>query len=251
MDLLVRSGVRNLILWDSDRVEPNNLSRHICDLSDVGRKKVCAVRDHVLAVSPEAKVETVCSDVTASTSHDLLSKVVERSDCVVVGTDNNVSRFAVNAVAIDYGKPAYYGRAYARACGGDVVQVVPERGAPCYACHATRRGPVIEEVSSERDAERANPYSDRAGVIEPGLLIDIQPIANLIARLVLLQLLSKSASSSLRDTAAELDAALFMWANRRENPFDRRWPALLRWYPVRIPRDPNCRVCARRSNPFF
>lgn len=98
-------------------------------------------------------------------------------DCVVAGTDNNASRFAINAAAVGERKPAYYGRAYTRACGGDVVQVLPGVDDPCYACHAEKRI-VQEEVSSTRDADRLA-YADRPVPIEPGLTVDIQPIANM------------------------------------------------------------------------
>lgn len=245
-DLLARSGVGNFVLWDNDCLEVHNVARHICTRQDLGRRKVDAVRDHILSINPNAEVTTVHEDATAAL--DDLSAMVERVDCVVAGTDNNASRFAVNAAAIGASKPAYFGRAFTRACGGDVIQVLPHRETPCYACHVEGR-PVEEEVSSERDAERVA-YADKPVAVEPGLAVDIQPIANMIARLVVLRLCVDT-DSSLVETAHELDAPYYLWANRRQENFAAWQPmqrsyrelAILRWYAIDVKKSPECMVC--------
>ena len=248
-DLLARSGVGEFVLWDHDRLEAHNISRHVCTIRDLGRKKVRAVKDHILTINPEAQVRTISRDVMEQVSGDYaLANVVDDADCVVVGTDNNASRFAINEAAVRTGTPAYYGRVYTRACGGDVIQVLPCRDMPCYACHTGVRV-VSEEVSSSRDATRIA-YTDRPVPTEPGLIVDIQPFANLIARLVVLQLCS-DANSSLEQTACELDAPLFLWANRREETFASWLPmkrsyrnmSILRWYAVSVSRNPDCATC--------
>lgn len=245
VDQLARSGVGRFVLWDQDRLHAHNVVRHICTLRDLGRKKVQAVRDHVLSINPAAEVKAINRDVM-QVDADCLNDVVKESDCVVVGTDNNRSRFRINETAFKAGKPIYFGRAYTRACGGDVIQVIPGH-APCYACHVKGRV-VDEEISSTRDANRIS-YADRPVPIEPGLSVDIQPIANMIARLVVLRLSGRT--SSLRWTSNELDAPVYVWSNRREQQFD-RWkpmgrsyshPSILRWYAVNAEKDPQCGTC--------
>ncbi len=246
-DLLARSGVGRFVLWDHDSLEPHNVARHVCTQRDLGRPKASAMRDHVLSINPAAQVEAVHRD--AVKAGQALAEAVAGVDCVVAGTDNNASRFAINAAAVGAAKPAYYGRAFARACGGDVIQVLPERNMPCYACHAEERM-VDEEVSSARDAERTA-YADKPTPIEPGLAVDIQPIANMIARLVVLRLCAGT-GSSLEDTADELDAPLYLWANQRKEtfaswrPMERSYSrmAILRWYAVGMKRNPECMTCA-------
>ena len=247
VDLLARSGVGRFVLWDNDSLDPHNVARHVCTQRDLGRPKVEAMRDHILSINPSAEVAPIHQDATKAAP--ALAEAVAGVDCVVVGTDNNASRFAINAVAINAAKPAYYGRAFTRACGGDVIQVLPGRNMPCYACHAERRM-VEEEVSSPRDAERSA-YADRPTPIEPGLAVDIQPIANMVARLVVLRL-CVGTGSSLTETADELDAPLYLWANqRRENfanwqPMERSYSrmAILRWYAVGLEKNPECMTCA-------
>lgn len=251
VDQLARSGVGRFVLWDQDRLHANNVVRHICTLRDIGRKKVQAVRDHVLSINPAAEVQTVNQDVM-KVDTDVLDEVVKESDCVVAGTDNNRSRFRINEAALKAGKPIYFGRAYTRACGGDVIQVIPDEHTPCYACHVKGRV-VDEEVSSTRDAGRIS-YADRPVPIEPGLSVDIQPIANMIARLVVLRLSGRT--SSLRGTSKELDAPVYVWSNRREQPFG-SWkpmgrsysrPSILRWYAVNAKKDPQCGTCGTSSS---
>ena len=92
--------------------------------------------------------------------------------------------------------------------------------------------------------------------VEPGLAVDIQPIANMIARLALLRLCADTASP-LADTAEELDAPFYLWANQRREVFVNWKPmqrsysrmAILRWYAITVPRNPECLTCAMYDHP--
>ncbi len=187
----------------------------------------------------------------AYSQDDELEAAIEQADCIVVGTDNNASRYAINEIAWKHKKCSLYGRAFTRASGGDVVQVVPDI-TPCYACHTETRV-VEEEISSERDADQVA-YADTEVAIEPGLVIDIHPIASMLARLALLRLCEKF-DSSLKSLAAEMDSPLYLWANRREGQFTEWQPmersfdrmAILRWYAVGVPRNRDCTVCGYSS----
>jgi molybdopterin/thiamine biosynthesis adenylyltransferase len=247
VDQLARAGVGQFVLWDMDRLESHNIGRHVCTLRDIGRRKVLAMRDHVLAVNPNAKVRCVDKSVLGAASASQLEAAVAAADCVVVGTDNNPSRFAVNDAAWRHGKPALFGRAFQRASGGDVIQVLPP-APPCYACQL--RGRVVdEEISSKKDAARI-PYSDVVVPVEPGLVIDIHPIANMLARLALLRLCEKR-DGKLSAVAAEARDPLYLWANRREGQFARWRPmdrsydrlATYRWYGINVRRDEECTTC--------
>ena len=54
---LVRSGFSNMVLADPDTVEPSNLNRQHFTLAQVGRPKVLALRDNLMAVNPDAVIE--------------------------------------------------------------------------------------------------------------------------------------------------------------------------------------------------
>jgi len=76
--LLVRSGVRCLRIVDHDRVEPSNLNRQCYWPEDVGRPKVEALRDRLLALEPELQLNVSRDTIIADTA-GLLFK-----DCAIV-----------------------------------------------------------------------------------------------------------------------------------------------------------------------
>jgi sulfur carrier protein ThiS adenylyltransferase len=53
---LVRTGFRNFEILDKDVVEASNLNRQDYTLADIGRPKVEALKDRLLAVNPDANV---------------------------------------------------------------------------------------------------------------------------------------------------------------------------------------------------
>lgn len=57
--LLAQEGIGNFVLIDGDILRPENVSRHRCDLSSVGRSKVEAMTDSIVRINPEATVESV------------------------------------------------------------------------------------------------------------------------------------------------------------------------------------------------
>ena len=57
---LVRSGIKHLTIVDSDRVSVTNINRQLmATTKTVGEVKVDAMRDHLLAINPEANIITV------------------------------------------------------------------------------------------------------------------------------------------------------------------------------------------------
>ena len=57
-EALVRTGARRIALVDSDRVAPSNINRQVMARpATLGRPKVEALREHLLAISQEAEVE--------------------------------------------------------------------------------------------------------------------------------------------------------------------------------------------------
>ena len=80
---LVRSGFADLVLADPDTVEPSNLNRQHFTLAQVGRRKVMALRDNLLAVNPDAGVETHVLAVNAGNMAEIFGScraVVEAVD---------------------------------------------------------------------------------------------------------------------------------------------------------------------------
>lgn len=52
-ELLVRYGLTDITLYDFDVVEPHNIANQMFVQSDIGKPKVQAVADHLVAINPE------------------------------------------------------------------------------------------------------------------------------------------------------------------------------------------------------
>lgn len=60
VEALARSGVGHLVLIDKDNIDATNINRQIHALSStVGRSKVEVMRERILDINPEAKVEAI------------------------------------------------------------------------------------------------------------------------------------------------------------------------------------------------
>ena len=59
-EALARVGIENLILIDHDIIDETNINRQIHSLeSTIGRSKVKVMRDRILQINPDAKVESI------------------------------------------------------------------------------------------------------------------------------------------------------------------------------------------------
>ena len=208
-DELSRCAVDSFRLVDFDRIEIHNLARHTCGMSDLGRYKTKAVGDRIIDVNPTASIKTYEADIVKTVG--LLEEIVADSDLVLVCTDNNASRYAINEECLRKGTPAIYAGAYERAFGGMIMRVIPSK-TPCYDCIVgavqeslpelpTRRGPVAYSEIEDASEFKA----------EPGLSIDAHMIALIQAKMALLTLL-RDTDSALEDFPADL----IFWGNRSE-----------------------------------
>jgi molybdopterin/thiamine biosynthesis adenylyltransferase len=246
---LAKAGIGKFTLIDFDRIEPSNIARHVCGIADLGRLKVHALRDIILQKNPYAIIKTGAYDINEHL--DKLESAMKTADIVICTTDNNRSRFNINDHSISLDKIVLYGRAITRAEGGDVFRMKGKSG-PCYCCLIGDDGKIKynadEEISSSRQTGDLPAYvsqQDRDAMIQPGLSSDILPMCNLMVKLALIEL------SEVKDS--ELSYPFYLWGNRREKNYlnwaafdkqDNKRPTILRWYGVKVPKDPDCSVCS-------
>jgi molybdopterin/thiamine biosynthesis adenylyltransferase len=230
---LVRCGVGSLTLVDCDRLETQNISRHICGLDDIGRYKTLAVADLLRSISPAVAVRTIEADILAQA--DMLTSAIDGADLVVVATDREGPKLAANRVCWTRGIPAVYGAAYNRAFGGDVFLAIPPDGA-CYACLHDQVADLFADSPLPTDdftPGYADPRRMADLLAEPGLPVDIGMIALITARAALQVLLRG------RTILAELPTNWVMFGNRAEWAFTRPLESIF----VDIPRRLDCPVC--------
>ena len=249
---LAKAGVGHFSLVDFDRLEVTNVSRHVCDLRDIGRYKTRAVRDKILAINPSASVD--CHELDVTTSKDEVAALVRSADLLIAGTDNNKSRYVLNLMSLELGVPALFGRVMARAAGGDVIRVRPGSGSTCLAC-IIAMVPGNEEITSLKQAEHRLPdyTKDKEAQVQVGLASDIQPIITMMVKLALVQLSHGVPGSGIQSLDDDLTADYYMYANRREADY-KSWATfaaagigkmtILRWYGVKVTRPRDCLTCA-------
>lgn len=133
---LVRSGFARLVLADADTVEPSNLNRQHFTLAQVGRPKVLALRDNLLAINPDAGIEAHHLHVDAGNLAALFGTcdaVVEavddpRAKKLVIETMARGGRLVVGASGL--GGMGRAGEMRARSLGRNLV-VVGDHRTPC------------------------------------------------------------------------------------------------------------------------
>jgi molybdopterin/thiamine biosynthesis adenylyltransferase len=248
---LAKCGVGNFILVDPDRLSVGNVVRHPGGISQVGRYKVNLIRDLIHEKNPDANVSSH-SVAVGYENQDVIRTLVNRADVVVCGTDSRPSKLLINQLCIEARVMAIYGGAFRRAYGGQVLRVRPKQS-PCHQCFiATMPEEASDiEISTAADAEGIA-YSDRPVAVEPGLSLDVLPIANMVTKLALLELLADK-DSSLNILKRDFDAPWYLWLNRPEpgTPYA-DWPPLSessdemtihRWYGIYFERDTDCPAC--------
>jgi molybdopterin/thiamine biosynthesis adenylyltransferase len=248
---LAKCGVGSFVLVDPDRLTVGNVVRHPGGISQVGRLKVNVVRDQLLEKNPEIEIST--HPLTAAAENEtLITRLIEHADIVLCGTDNRPSKLLVNRLCIQANVVAVYGGAFRRAYGGQVLRVRPKES-PCHQCFISAMPEQANDVEiSSESAASAIAYSDRPVVPEPGLSLDVLPIANMLAKLALLELL-RDKESSLNVLQRDFDAPWYLWLNRPEPgtsyatlpPLSESSDAMTinRWYGVYFDREVGCSAC--------
>jgi molybdopterin/thiamine biosynthesis adenylyltransferase len=248
---LAKCGVGHFILIDRDRLSVGNVVRHPGGISEVGRYKVNVIRDLIHEKNPDARVSTYPLSLDYD-NYETIKDFCAQADVVICGTDNRPSKLLLNQLCVEAGVVAVYGGAFRRAYGGQVLRVRP-KASPCHQCFVAAMPDEASdvEVSTSSDAD-AIAYSDQPVAVEPGLSLDVIPIANMVAKLALLELLSDK-QSSLSILNRDFDAPWYLWLNRPEpGTAYATWPPLSessdemtihRWYGIYFDRDPECSAC--------
>lgn len=249
---LAKAGVGGFVLIDHDRLEVGNLARHSAGISFVGRRKVAAAKDLIQEIDPNIHVEI--HTVKADTDHQtLVRNAVEQSDLVICATDNRPSKLFINTICVNLNKTVLFGGAFRRAYGGQVVRVKPHQSA-CFQCFVLSmpEDEADREISSQEDAD-AIAYSDMPVAVEPGLSMDVAPIALMVSKLALQELIIGK-ESTLHMLDEDFEANWYLWINRPEpntqyaslpplsHSADEQW-TILRWYGVELSRVDHCPTC--------
>lgn len=180
---LARAGLGNFLLVDNDTIAYHNLCRHQCDIHDVGKFKVSAVRERVMRINPTANVVTAASlleDVPKRTFDDFCN-----CDTIIIGcADNRAGDLYANRLSHLYRMPFLSIGFWERAFAGELFYAIP--GAmPCYHCAFGGE----TEVLSGRVSTNRRFYTTEEDIantrFEPGISTDITFVSTIGVKLAL------------------------------------------------------------------
>ncbi|MCM1541021.1 MAG: ThiF family adenylyltransferase [Blautia sp.] len=181
---LCRAGVGNFLLMDNDVVEYHNLCRHQCNIYDVGKYKVNALKERILAVNPAADVAVWIGTVETAPKEIFDEHCMEEKSIIIGCADNRAADVYANSIAVMYKIPFISVGFWERAFAGEIFYYLPNRNMPCYKCALGDGGEFSNRVSTNRriytneeDLEKVN--------FEPGISIDINFVTTVGIKLIL------------------------------------------------------------------
>ncbi len=127
-ELLVRAGVGQISFLDDDTVEASNLQRQVLfQTDDIGKTKVEAAVQRLRLANPHSQIQGYHTRADAQT----LAHYVSQVDLVFDGSDNFVTREAVNAACVKANIPLI--SAAAIGMQGQLTCIIPHQTG-CYYC---------------------------------------------------------------------------------------------------------------------
>ncbi|SDN13912.1 ThiF family adenylyltransferase [Bacillus sp. OK048] len=127
---LVRSGVGFIRLIDRDVVDLSNLQRQsLFNEEDVNLNlpKAVAAQKRLNSINSSIKVDAVVKDLNLDNAEEVLAGF----DVIIDGTDNFMTRYLINDVAVKYGIPWVHGAAVS---SRGMFAVIKPGITPCYRC---------------------------------------------------------------------------------------------------------------------
>ena len=229
---VVRFGVGHVFLIDlpGEVLKEHNIIRHPLGYSSLGQLKVEAMKRRLNDINPACDVRTFELDVTRDAAG--LASIVSQCTQVMICTDNEPSKHAVNVAAVAAGVPLSFAGVFDGGCGGEVGRVLP--GAACYACIASHLQRNSHEEETAETFDYTNPNSVVPQRASAALNIDIAQIALIQARVALLTMLGSE----------ELEGNYILFGNRK---VDGLFPRILHSEIWQIDAKENCLICGRRN----
>ena len=239
---LAQAGVGQFLVIDPDELDASNVSRHACDLSDVGRSKARAVSD----LLSRRLVSAECLDQDLlDLPEDVLDRLVASADVVVATTDSQAAQFAMNESCVRSNTRGVFVAAYERACGGEVIVVQPGAG-PCLFCTVGFRAQLGDGIGVK---ERKQAYQDASAndlQAEPGLGADIAYLSSVAAAYVLALLDPGGSRDSLKMPARSL--TLLHGGSQPRGSFSELFEVPFDLIQARVQRSDPCPVCGWMSD---
>jgi hypothetical protein len=194
--------------------------------------------------NPQVNVATIDADIM---SYPKLASDIRTSDVVVLATDNEPSRYAINELCVRNAVPFVVGRVFTRGIGGEVFSFRPRQGG-CLAClesllERTQFREGIREIDLVSEEEREKVYGMEIAEIKdsPGLAVDIAFITSFHTRFVLDAIARRLPARP--KYLMPMDENYVVWGNRPVHPFTKHFQL----QRIELSPQDHCAVCASGS----
>ena len=192
---LVRLGVRHLLLVDGDALCATNVTRvYGSTPAQIGKPKVCVVAQHLAAIAPDLRCETIKGQCTNASIAAALANV----DLIFGCTDDNAGRLVLSRLSTYYLIPVIdigvvlSSDMQGLLTGIDGRVTVLSPGNACLVCRDridTARASAEMQTNQERTRLADEGYAPALGRVEPAVvafttLVASAAITELIERLV-------------------------------------------------------------------
>lgn len=237
--LLSMTGVGRFILIDPEKLEPENIVRHVCGLPDLGRYKVAAVKDYIQREkNPQAEIFSLVGYAEAQ------PELCAKSDLVILPAWGNPQDEQYLADELrKRNVPVLVTGVYGKGIGGEVFLVKPEEG-PCYSCFLQYLG---RKTAKLKEKPTVYGFDQNEAASVPALALDINRIATIAADFTVKTLLGEPF-----DTRSP-SVNLVFFGNKEftigTGESDRFEPLSSRWDVV--PQDKNCLICNPDSQEYL
>ena len=162
---LIKAGVSKINLIDPDKLKLHNICRHVCDMNDLDRFKVEALKDKLRNINPNSEINDLKLDVIKDFEN--VVSIVSNSDLIIVSTDTPDSRMVINMIGVEHNIPMIFISLHERAQTGKVERFIPGK-TQCRACIPGR---------NEEFMPGSTDYSEKTEIrdimFQPGLDTDI------------------------------------------------------------------------------
>ena len=214
---LAKSGLKNFIFLDDDRLETHNIIRHICDLSQLGRYKTHAVKEFIEKRIPDVNIQTVENnfDIHTEADSDEYLKMFQGVDLIIAVSGEHTVNYSVNDFihTNHLPIPVIFAGTFDGVKGGLMFKVDPRKEDYCYHCiysdpigkGSTSSLPTASELEKQITYDRTL----QEQIAQPGLGLDIDNLTILLSKLSLDVLLQENEHGLYN-----FDHNFYMWFNR-------------------------------------
>lgn len=245
---LAKSGVKNFIFIDDDRLETHNIIRHISDLTHLGRYKTLAVKDYIELRIPDVSITTVERKFSLNTKADadLFLDLFKNIDLIVAVSGEHTDNYVINDFihTNELQIPIIYAGTFDGVKGGLMFKVDPRQNDYCYHCvysePVTEDGTSLGSIPAPNELEKQISYDRdlQEQLAQPGLGLDIDNLTIFLSKFCLAMLLEGQVHGLY-----EFPHNFYLWYNRtikKGETEEIRFEGLELCYYEDLQKDPKC-----------